>query len=177
MKKELKHKFYSIIIRYALLVLVALPNFWIFYFIFTPLTIYPVYLIFRLFSEVTLSGSTIFFINSIYSIDIISACIAGSAYYLLLILNLSIPNIKLNKRIRMISLSFAIFLIANILRIALLSKMYFLNFNWFDITHKLSWYFGSIILVILIWFFEVKIFKIKGIPFYSDLKFISKQIK
>lgn len=177
MKRGLKNKFYSIAIRYAILVLAALPNFWLFYFVFTPLTVYPVYFILGLFFKVSLSGNTIFFLNSISSIDIINACVAGSAYYLLLILNLSIPDIKIIKRIKMILLSFALFLVANILRIVLLSKIYFSNFNLFDITHKLSWYFGSIILVILIWFFEVKKFRVKDIPFYSDLKFISKQIK
>jgi hypothetical protein len=30
---------------------------------------------------------------------------------------------------------------------------------------------------VAIWFIEVKAFKIKGIPFYSDMKSISKDIK
>ena len=42
----------------------------------------------------------------------------------------------------------------------------------FDITHKLFWYFGSIIFVVGIWFIEVKYFKLKEIPFYSDIKLL-----
>jgi hypothetical protein len=49
--------------------------------------------------------------------------------------------------------------------------------NLFDISHKLSWYIGSIILVVGIWFLEVKKFNIKEIPFYSDLKAMLKNIK
>jgi exosortase/archaeosortase family protein len=177
MKKELKNKIYSIFIRYAILILVALPNFWLFYFIFTPLTVYPSYLILKLFFEVNLHENTFFFLNSAYSIKIIDACIAGSAYYLLTILNLSLPYIKLIKRIKMIVLSFVFFLIANILRIVILSAMYVSKSPLFDIVHKISWYFLSIVIVVGIWFFEVKKFRIKEIPFYSDLKFLSKQIK
>ena len=177
MNKKIKNKLYSIFIRYFILVLAAIPNFWIFYLIFTPLTVYPVYFILSLFFEVSLTGNSIGFLGSFSSVEIIEACIAGSAYYLLLILNLSLPNIKINKRIKMIAFSFILFLIANILRIVLLSAIYILKPQLFDITHKLSWYFGSIILVILIWFFEIKSFTIKEIPFYSDLKFFLKYVK
>ncbi len=177
MKRELKRKFYSIAIRYSLLVLSAIPSFWLFYLIFTPLTIYPSYFILNLFFDISKYENSFFFLGSTASIDIINACVAGSAYYLLLILNLSIPDIKLIKRIKMIIFSFILFLIANILRIVLLSAVYLLKPNLFDITHKLSWYFGSIVLVVLIWFFIIKKFKVKGVPFYSDLKFALKQIK
>ena len=174
MKKPQK-KFFNIFLRYLILIIVAIPNLWFFYFIFKPLTIYPVFFLLSLFFNASLSGNSILF-NQI-SIEIINACIAGSAYYLLLILNLSIPKIKFNKRLKMIFLSFAFLLIANILRIFILSLIFINNPALFDITHKLSWYFGSIVFVIAIWFAEVKYFKIKEIPFYSDIKLILRQIK
>ncbi len=102
----------------------------------------------------------------------IAACIAGSAYYLLLILNLSTPGIKLKKRISMILWAFSVFLAVNILRIFLLALIFIAGYSWFDITHKLFWYILSTIFVIAIWFIEVRLFKIKGIPFYSDMKFL-----
>jgi exosortase/archaeosortase family protein len=166
---------YSIFARYFILVITALPNFWIFYFIFTPLTIYPVFFIIDLFFNASISGSIISIGPS--PIQIINACIAGSAYYLLLIFNLSVPNIKFYKRIKMICFAFLSFLAVNIVRIVLLSVIFVLKPDIFDISHKLSWYIGSIILVVAIWFIEVKRFKIKGIPFYSDIKSISKHIK
>lgn len=164
--------FLNIIIRYSILILVAFPNFYIFYKIFTPLTIYPVYFFFKIFFQATLSGTTIFLKN--LTIQIIDSCVAGSAYYLLLILNLSVPKIKLKKRINMILFAFTTFLVLNLMRIIILSSVAFLNPAVFDITHKLSWYFLSVIIVVGIWFTEVKIFKIKKIPFYTDIKSLYK---
>jgi len=165
----------ELISRYLILLLVAIPNLYLFYLIFTPLTVYPVYIFFSLILETTLLDNIII-INNI-AIELIKSCIAGSAYYLLLILNLAIPNIKLAKRIKMISFAFATFLIFNIIRIIILSWMALNTSDFFAITHKLTWYFLSVILVVGIWFSEVKIFKIKEIPFFTDIKFLYKFIK
>jgi len=167
---------YSIFIRYLILVLTALPHLWIFYFVFAPLTVYPVYIILSIFFNAALSGSAIF-IGNLSPTEIVDACVAGSAYYLLLIFNLSIPNIKTSKRLKMIGFAFLSFLIINILRIVILSAIFVLNPSIFDISHKLSWYLGSIILVVGIWFLEVKTFKIREIPFYTDVKSLLKHIK
>lgn len=175
--KKGRNVVYSIFIRYLILVITALPSFWIFYFIFTPLTIYPVYWLIKLIFGATLAGNVIFVGNYPSPIEIVNACVAGSAYYLLLIFNLSIPNIKLSKRLNMIGFAFVSFLIVNIARIVILAGIFVLRPDLFDISHKLSWYVGSIILVVGIWFIEVKKFKIKGIPFYSDIKLMSKNIK
>jgi len=168
---------YSIFARYFILVIAALPNFFILYFIFTPLTIYPVYFILNLIFNATLSGNVIYIGNYSVSIELIKACIAGSAYYLLLIFNLSIPNIKFYKRMKMICFAFVSFLIINVIRIVSLSIIFVLKPDKFDVIHKLSWYIGSIVLVVIIWFIEVKKFNIKEIPFYSDVKSISRYIK
>jgi exosortase/archaeosortase family protein len=172
MNKE-KKQFTSIFIRYALLIIIALPNFFLFYTIFTPLTLYPVYFLLNLFFNATLAGK-VFSFNGI-AVELIDACIAGSAYYLLLILNLSIPKIKLKKRLKMIFLSFAIFLLINVIRIFAFSIIFAGNYVWFDFAHKFFWYIGSIVFVVGIWFAEVKLFKIKEIPFFSDLKFVYKK--
>ena len=165
----------DIVSRYLILVLTSLSGLWLFYFIFTPLTIYPVYfLVNLLFEDVSLFGE-IMIVNGL-AIEFIRACIAGSAYYLLLILNLSTPKINLKKRVTMILFSFAALLIINIIRIFVLILIFFYGFSFFDITHKFFWYFMSTIFVILIWFAEVKYFKIKKIPFYSDVKYLLKKI-
>jgi exosortase/archaeosortase family protein len=175
-KKDSKYV-YSIFLRYIILIITALPSFWIFYLIFTPLTLYPSYLLLKLLFGASLSAHIILIGKYSIPVQIIDACIAGSAYYLLLILNLSIPSIKFKKRIKMIGFAFSSFLIINIVRIVVLSSIYLLKPNIFDISHKLSWYIGSIILIVAIWFIEVKKFNIKGIPFYSDLKAMYKNIK
>ncbi len=175
MKKIKKRlSIYNIIIRYLILILAGIPNLWIFYFIFTPLTIYPVYFLTSLFFDVSLLSKDILLINREIPIELIKACIAGAAYYLLLILNLSVPKIKFNERIKMIFFAFSFFLIINILRIFLLILIFMKGYSFFDEVHLLFWYLLSIAFVIAIWFIEVKIFKIKEIPVYSDLKFIFK---
>ena len=174
MKKTTKLK--NIFIRYLILILVSIPGIYLFYFLFRDLTIYPVYFLLSLFYKVSLTGTTILISNSI-PIEIIGACIAGSAYGLLLILNLSTPKIKALKRIKMISLSFLVLLIANILRIFLLSIMFVSKSSLFDFTHKFLWYLVSTLFVVAIWFAQVKYYKIKQIPFYSDIKYFVKKIK
>ena len=170
---KLKERYTDIVIRYLIILIVALPNLYIFYAVFTPLTVYPLYFIFNLFIEAYLSNNTIL-ING-FAIEIIGACVAGSAYYLLFILNMSIPNIKLKKRAQMIIFSFASLLILNILRILILTLFLFTESNYFDITHRFFWYFVSTILVVLIWFTTVKIFRVKDMPIYSDFKFLYKK--
>lgn len=164
-----------ILLRYVILLLIGLSNLYIFYLIFKPLTIYPVYFLLNIFSEVSLYGNVLSFANGT-SIQLVNACIAGAAYYLLLILNLSTPNIKFNKRLKMIIYSFASLLILNILRIFILTNLFVSGFAFFDFTHKLFWYLLSIVFVIGIWFIQIKIYKIKEIPFYSDLKYFYKRI-
>jgi len=173
MRKDSKY-FLDILSRYFILVLAALPNLAIFYFIFTPLTIYGVYFLLKLFFPVLLSGNSITLNNNLF-ISIIPACVAGAAYYLLFMLSMSIPNIKISKRIFLILISFFSFLIVNILRIFLLSVLYFNNFPFLDFLHKFLWYFGSTILTVGIWFLEVYLFKIKELPFYSDLRYLYKK--
>ena len=170
----------KIFVRYLIIILMAIPNLFVFYFIFTPATIYPVFGLFKIFfKEILLVGNT-FQISNEFFIEIIPSCIAGSAYYLLFILNFSIPKIKIKKRIKMLLFSFVFLLILNIFRIVILSLI-FVYFpaetNLFDITHKFFWYFGTTIFVVLIWFIEVKTFKIKEIPIYSDIKYLYKKLR
>ena len=163
-----KFSFLDLALRYILLLGVVLSNNIPFYFLFTSLTVYSVYFLLELFFNASLV-SNIIIINKL-PIEIIGSCIAGSAYSLLLILNLSTKGIKLTKRIGILLFSFTIFFVANVLRIFLLSLMFVSGEPLFEITHKLFWYIGSTIFIVGIWFLSVKLFKIKEIPFYSDIK-------
>ena len=84
---------YSLIIR----LLFALTPISLFYFVFTPLTIYAIYLIFISYSPVVV-GIQMFIGNEIF--EFVEACIAGSAYYLLLILNILTKDIKFKTRVK-----------------------------------------------------------------------------
>jgi exosortase/archaeosortase family protein len=173
--KNMKKELTGLAIRYLVMVLVALPNLWLFYTIFTPLTIYPTYFLLNLFFDVTLSGNilTIMSSSNYFPIEIVSACVAGSAYYLLLILNLSTPNILIKRRLKIIGESFLILLILNILRIFLLSILHVSGSDLFNITHQVFWYLANILFVVGTWFLMVRNYKIKEIPFYSDIRFLT----
>ncbi|MDO8528648.1 MAG: pacearchaeosortase [Nanoarchaeota archaeon] len=167
----MKKNLLSILIRYLILIITGTPNFWLFYFLFTPLTVYVSYFFLKLFYENTLLMGNIILVNSI-PIEIIEACVAGSAYYLMLIFNLSIPSIKIKKRLLLLLFSFLLFFIVNIIRIIVSSALFISGAVWFDFAHLLFWYIGSIVFVVGIWFFSMKLFKIKEIPFYTDVKYI-----
>ena len=175
MKKNSK-EIINILVRYSIL-LIAGINFYLFYLIFTPLTLYPVFFLMNLFFNSSLMANNIILIEKTIPIELINACVAGSAYYLLLILNLSTPKIKLDKRIKILLISFLLLLIINIFRIFIMTFFYITNFYFFDITHKIFWYGLSTLFVVLIWFSEVKYFKIKEIPIYSDIKFLMLEMQ
>lgn len=158
----------DIISRYSILIIVGALGTGVFYWLFTVLTLYPTYFLLRFFFSTYLVGSNLILVNGL-PIEIIGACVAGSAYYLLLILNLSTREIEIKKRIGLLLFSCFSFLFINILRIFFLSILYVDGFSFFDITHKLLWYAGSIVFVVGIWFLGVRIFKIKKVPFYSDI--------
>ncbi len=167
----MKKRFNSLInlgLRYSILVLFGVLGVGFFHIILYPLTIYPVLFLLKLFFDASLI-SNILLIEG-HSIEIIGPCLAGSAYYLLLILNLSTPKIK--NRINLLIFSLFVLLLINILRIFTLSVIFVSGSPFFDLTHKLFWYFGSTIFVVGIWFLGVKIFNVKKIPFYSDIKFL-----
>jgi len=170
--KEKNQRIISIILRYAIIILLAI-FFPLFYLIFAPLTIYPVSFFLNIFYKVGIDHMTLI-VNQGF-INLVDACIAGSAYFLLILLNLSVPNMK--KRFLAVSFEISSFLVLNIIRIAILSILFLSNFAYFMQAHLISWYFLTAIIVILIWIATIKIFKIKEIPFYSDFKLLRKLAK
>jgi exosortase/archaeosortase family protein len=168
-----KKSLLELFIRYAILLLVAIPNFYLFYLIFTPLTVYGVFLLLKIFFDTALLGN-ILLIGEI-PIKIIGACVAGAAYYLLLVLNLSTPGMKTNKRIKLVFQSFLLLYLFNVLRIFFLSLLIINNSTFFDITHQIFWYLISTFFVVGIWFYQVKRNRIKEIPFYSDFYSLYKK--
>ena len=164
----------SLSIRYLILILLGI-FLSLFYFVFMPLTVWPVYWFLSFLDAGTrmFEGNMIFFKGEY--IEIIGACVAGAAYYLLLILNLGTPMNAL-KRVKSISFLFASFLLLNISRIVLFSVLLAGGFQFFDLAHKLTWYFGSTILVVAIWFVNVWLVNIREIPIYSDVMALFKDV-
>ena len=176
MKKKFKfgknNEIFFILFRYlALLIIVLISPILIFY-ILKPLTIKFTIFILSVIYDIYVNNSLIIIDSKTY-IAIIDACVAGSAYLLLIILNLTTP-MKKDIRIKSILFSFILLFVLNILRIIILSILYHENFKYIGFTHAFLWYGLSTIFVVLIWILTFKKFKIKNIPIYNDFSNISR---
>jgi exosortase/archaeosortase family protein len=187
MKKERKNKqkkaaqselnqLAFILARYVFLLAIGLFLAYsgIFYKLFLLLTIYPVSFLLSIFYDSFVYQNMV--LVETMNIEIISACVAVSAYFLLLILNFTV-SMSLKQRIKTLIFSFAALLVLNILRIFVLSVLLLENFVYFDIVHKIFWYSLSILFVAGIWLLAVFLFGVKNIPVYSDFKFIFSLLK
>jgi energy-coupling factor transporter transmembrane protein EcfT len=79
---------------------------------------------------------------------------------------------EIKKRIKSLLFILLGFFVFNILRIIILSVLFVNKIKYFEELHLFLWFFLSTLFVILIWFLSVKLFKIKGTPFYSDLRYL-----
>jgi exosortase/archaeosortase family protein len=169
-----KNRPWFILLRYIILLILLLCSFLV-YKLLSPLTVYCSAYLLKLFYNVSVHKNFIIINNSLF-IEIISACVAGAAYLLLLILNLSVP-MNPKKRVYSILFSILVLFVLNIIRVAFLSVLLMSNFIFFDIAHKIFWYALSTLFVVGIWFLSVRIFSIKEIPVYSDLKYMVGLVK
>jgi exosortase/archaeosortase family protein len=166
-----KERMFLVLSRYIILLLIG-----IFFKFLEPIiyqmTFTPSHYLIGLFYPVLVQGTTLFVAGK--EIGIVPACIAFSAYYLFLILNLS-TRMEIKKRILSIIIPFFLFLVFNILRIVVFSVLLVEDVGLFKQIHLFFWYFVSVFLVVVIWFFTVWLLKIEGIPVYSDLRSILKK--
>ena len=152
--------------RYIIIILAGLGNLYIFYKILTPLTIKVLAILFSLFSNPVVFENFISLENIL--IEIVPACVAGSAFYLLFILVFSTAKINPKKRLKILGVSFLTLFILNILRIILLVLIS--NEPYFPTAHWVFWHLISTIFVVGIWIKLIYTYDLKGIPIYSDLK-------
>ena len=173
----MKNRLIFLFVRYLFLLVFGMFGLGLLYSILSPLTVYPSFFLLKsLYPSVIYSISTnTISLGNLY-IEIIEACVASSAYYLFLILNLT-TSMSYKKRIQSLAFLLISFLILNIFRIVLFSSLFFKGFAFFNITHVLVWYLGSTLLVVILWFISIYLFKIKEIPFYSDIKYLYKPLK
>ncbi|MBT3397523.1 pacearchaeosortase [archaeon] len=161
------------ILRYVIILLAGLGNLFIFYWVFTPLTIKAVSFILGIFSNTITIGNQIF--SSLGALELIPPCIAGAAFFLLFALILSTARLSIKKRAWIFLSSSAMFFVLNIARIIFLflisEKPYFETFHW------ISWNILSTVLVIAVWLFNVWLFKVKSVPVYTDFEELLRVIK
>lgn len=158
---------FTLFLRYFILLVVGAFGMNITYALLTPVTAHSSFLILNIFYSIGLEGSRLIFEGA--SINLIPACIAGAAYYFLLILNLSTP-MPIKLRLKSLGLTIGALFVLNTLRIVLFSALFVSRFSYFDTIHESVWYFGSTLLVVAIWFLNVYLFRIMSIPAYTDLK-------
>ena len=168
---------FSMLGRYIFLAVFAFPGVKLIYYIFTPLTIYPSsWILSILYDRVSVfPGTSTIFVSGSY-IDIVEACVAGAAYFLLIVLNMTTP-MPVKTRIKSLAIIIFSFLIINIIRIVVFIALYNSGYDYFDITHKIVWYAGSTLLIVVIWFSQDLILKLKVIPLYTDIKSVIKDIR
>ncbi len=153
--------------RYDLLLILSLTQYWLLYEIFTPLTLYPLLWILQLFTSASLLPLTATIETSQAMFSLVPACIGGSAYYLLCILNLTTP-MTLAQRWKSLLFVIGTFFILNLVRLLIFAYMFTESFPFTSELHIIVWYVLSVILVVGIWFFNVYLFKIKNLPLVDD---------
>ena len=155
------------------MLLIGAGNLYVIYKLLTPLTIHVLNAVLSIFTDTLLIGNIIHMTN--IGIEIVPACVAGSAFYLLLLLLMSTADIKPQTRTKAIITAFAMLFALNLLRILILIPM--ATAAYFETVHWISWHLVSVVFVVGIWVAIVKIYKIKKIPIYSDIKYIRSLIK
>ena len=126
--------------------------------------------------EVIRRGSSLI-VNNI-TLEFVDACIASSAYYLLLFLILLTKDIKIVTMLKMFLLGSLIIFLGNILRIFIL--IIFLlekGYDWFNLIHLTLWYGVASVFVFLVWIYLIRKYKIKNIPIYSDVVYLASKIR
>ncbi len=141
----------------------------VFYTVFLPLTIKGTALFLLPYHPVIIDNLLI--IRN-YGFEFIEACIATAAYYLLWCLVMLTKDIAVLMRIKMIITSFVLFLAMNIIRIIILILLaLYSTQEIFDVVHLVFWQLIAGVYVVAVWFFVVRVYKVKSIPVYDDIKY------
>ena len=172
MNKQSK-KILGLFARYFTIVLIGASNLYLVYKLLSPLTIHTLNALLSIFTATTLADNIIYLAEA--QIEIIPACVAGAAFYLLFLLILSTANINPKTRAKAILTAFAMFFTLNIARILILIPM--IDTPYFETMHWVFWHIISTIFVVAVWFSIIKIYKIKSIPVYSDIEYMKSLIK
>lgn len=154
--------------RYLVILIFGIGNMYLIYKILTPPTIHATNLLLSVFTQTTLIGNTIYFGQVI--IEIAPSCVAGSAFYLLLILLFSTADIKPKTRLYAILTAIAILFVLNVTRILILAPL--TTLPNFETIHWVFWHIVSTVFVVTTYIATIKLYKIKSIPVYSDIKYL-----
>jgi len=166
---------FKLITRIGLALILVLLPIDIFYLLLLKPTLYAASIFLGGYNPIILEDSLV--INNAV-LKFIPACIASLAYLLLLLLILTTKDIEIRKRIRLFFIGSSIIFMANIIRIDALIYVYFEYGNeMFNMLHLFIWDLLSSVFVAFLWIALVKIYGIKSMPVYDDLKTLYKQAR
>ncbi len=156
--------------RYLFIFLLGIGNLFIFYKVLTPTTVFAVSKILSIFNEVYVLENLI--VLDEVMIELIPACVAGSAFFLMFLLVFSTANVKPLKRFYLLLSTTIILFALNVARIIFLVAI--AGKNYFEIVHWTLWNLVSVFFVVAIWFFVAWLYKINSVPIYSDILFLKE---
>lgn len=172
MNKDTK-KISNLFLRYLSIIILGLGNLYIIYKILTPLTLHATNFSLKIFTPTLLIENIIQFNQSL--IEIAPPCVAGSAFYLLLVLLLSTANIKPEVRLKAVLTAIATLFVLNITRILILASI--ISTPSFETIHWIFWHIVSTIFVVATYIATIKLYKIKSAPFITDIKYLKSLTK
>lgn len=157
----------------ALVLTIVYP---VFYFIFSPLTLYLSYGVLSLYLPATLQGTTILVGDTI--LVFVPACTAASAYALLSVLLFLTRGISWKLGVKLFLLGSLLILGANLLRIQVLFYLlFFVGKNYFATLHLVIWKVLSSVYVAGVWIFLTWLYRITTIPVVSDFQYLLTSLR
>lgn len=110
------------------------------------------------------------------TVNVVKYCVTASAYYLLALFCIITLSVALWKRVLMFLIGSALIFAMNIARIVVLIITLLNNRGIFKAAHFALGLFLSVGYVILIWVLLSFLFRVKTVPFYSDIKFLTQEM-
>jgi exosortase/archaeosortase family protein len=157
-------RFVSLVVRYVLLLVVGF-NLPFFYGLLLRFTVVVSSFVFSLFSSPLVVDN--FIRLPFVVLEIIPSCVAGSAFYLLLVLSFSLGSTSWSKRLLVFFFSASLLFLFNVFRIVILAFLG--SSNFFPVLHWLFFTFLSTVVVVLLWLFALRLFSVSAIPFWTDV--------
>ncbi len=110
------------------------------------------------------------------TINIVKYCVTASAYYLLALFCIIIMDVAIWKRALMFLIGSALIFGMNLARIVILIITLLKYQSSFQAAHFVLNFLLSVVYVILVWVLLSFLFKVKTVPFYSDINFLMHEM-
>lgn len=162
------HSVVSVAVRWLAAMMVVLSSS-VVYFLLTYPTISLSSVLVKMVHPGAVVSGTVLSIDGV-AVEFIRACIAPSAYVLLIVLLLLTPGLSFKTFFAAMLSGVALLLVLNVVRIFVLIELLVVKgVNYFQAVHLLFWMLLSSVAVALVWIFLVHRFTIRQIPVYDDL--------